>query len=578
MSPRPRRFGVILGAVLAAAGTSQPFAAPPAQQQQQPRPQAPVFRSSIDVVPITVTVTDRQGMPVTDLRQEDFRILENGVRREIVGFYPQTLQPGEPLPALPQVGRPRETTLELSNRRMFLIVLGSGRIQEPTKALDGAIAFVRNRLLPQDAVALLAFHRVTQFTTDHDVIVEVLGRYKKEHERLWADVRQHFFMSRSPYRVRTPAPIETDLNLSTVGGPELPDAIKADIDTSLFDGVRPPLTLRYASELLLGMDLADPKGDRSYKRQYVFAELLEAIQGSGNVLSDAVLQSSPLKLFAGIEHLRFMDGEKHLIYLGGLPPIVRNADLANLFAARANDARVIVNHIWTSGTGMRGASGCLPCRDLVERTGGFYTSLDPMEAALEKVDRRSRSSYLIGYVPVSKTTDGQYRHVRVEVARPDVTVSHRYGYFANDEPPPAELKAFVAATRTKTLVAFDENVRDIALKIDARFEPAVDGAIGPRVRVDITVDVLPLALSAAEGVHIGQLQVHVYGENDRKQQVGESKVAWELRADDATYAAWLKDGLTRTLSLPVTGKPNFVKVVVYDPASDQFGSMATAVR
>lgn len=578
MHPRPRRFGVVVGAILAAAGASPPYAGPPAQQQQQQRTQAPVFRSSIDVVPITVTVTDRQGMPVTDLRQEDFRILENGVRREIVGFYPQTLQPGEALAALPQVGRPRETALELSTRRMFLIVLGSGRIQEPTKALDGAIAFVRNRLLPQDAVALLAFHRVTQFTTDHEAIVEVLGRYKKEHERLWADVRQHFFMSRSPYRIRTPAPIETDLNLSTVGGPELPDAIKADIDTSLFEGVLPLPALRYASELLLGMDLADPKGDRSYKRQYVFAELLEAIQGSGNVLSDAVLQSSPLKLFAGIEHLRFMDGEKHLIYLGGLPPIVRNADLANLFAARANDARVIVNHIWTSGTAMRGASGCLPCRDLVERTGGFYTSLDPMEAALEKVDRRSRSSYLIGYVPISKTTDGQYRHVRVEVARPDVTVSHRYGYFASDEPPPAELKELVAATRTKTLIAFDENVHDIGLKIDPVYEPAIDDPSGPRVRVDVTVDALPLELSMVDGFRSGQLQVHVYGENDRKQQVGELRVAWDLRADDATYAGWLKDGLVRTLSLSVTAKPKVVKVVVYDPASDRFGSMIATVR
>ena len=410
--------------------TSRQQSGPPPAQQ---RPQAPVFRSGIDVVPITVTVTDRAGRPVTGLTQQDFRITENGTPRDIVGFFPQMLLPGEPAPPTMLTDRARDTRLEPTTRRMFLIVLAYGRIQEPTKALDGALAFVRDRLLPQDAVAVLAFHRVTAFTTDHEQIASVLTRYKQEHERLFGDIRRYFFMSRSPYRIRARAPIEVHLGLPIQGGPELPEDIKADIDKSLFEGVVPASALRNSADLLLDMDRAAPGGDRPYKKQYVLAELLKELETLGSTLSDAVLQSSPLKLFAGIEHLRFMDGERHLVYLGGAPPIVGNADLANLFAARANDARVVVDHVWTTGTARRGTSGCPPCRDLVELTGGYYSSLDMMDAALAKIDQRSRSFYLIGYVPLNTAMDGQYRHVRVDVNRPDLTVSHRHGYFAGKD-------------------------------------------------------------------------------------------------------------------------------------------------
>ena len=39
--------------------------------------QRPVFRSGTALVPITVTVTDQQGRPVTGLKQADFKIFED---------------------------------------------------------------------------------------------------------------------------------------------------------------------------------------------------------------------------------------------------------------------------------------------------------------------------------------------------------------------------------------------------------------------------------------------------------------------------------------------------------------------
>lgn len=556
-----------------------------AQQAQQPAPQIPVFRSGTDVVPLTVRVVDRKGVPVTDLTQKDFRIYEDDRIREIVGFYPQLMEPGPVVPPALVWDQRKQARLATATRRTFLLVLGYGRIQDPTKALDGAMKFVREMLLPQDAVAVIAFHRATAFTTDHEAIAQVLARFKKEHERLFWEVRESYFRSSVPYRLRTRNDIERDLGLPPSGTSPLPEKILADIDRSLFEGVLPASALHTTADVLLGMDLAPPTGAKPWEHQYQFNELLDQLRGLGVTLSDAVMQSSPLKLFAGIEHLRFMDGEKHLVYLGGNPPIARNADLAKIFAARANDARVVVDYIWTDGIRMTmggrgslpqgGPAGCLPCRDIVEYTGGTYANLDMADVALAKIDRRTRASYLIGYTPANPALDRKYRMVRVEVTRPNVTVHYRHGYFASEEPAPFDLQQMVAATRTGTALSFDENATGLGLR--AAVEMEGDGNTRT-VRVDLIVDVGPVSFAEDGALKVGELQVATVCADDKERGITETKVRWILRANDDIMVEWLKDGLHRSMRIPVNAKPKWVKVVVYDPGSDRTGSIVVPVR
>lgn len=51
-----------------------------------PQSQQPTFRSSTSVVPLSVSVLDRQGLPVTDLTASDFTVFEDNSRREVVAF------------------------------------------------------------------------------------------------------------------------------------------------------------------------------------------------------------------------------------------------------------------------------------------------------------------------------------------------------------------------------------------------------------------------------------------------------------------------------------------------------------
>jgi hypothetical protein len=55
--------------------------------------QLPIFRGGTNIVPLTVSVVDKQGKPVTDLTQADFTVYENGVRQNIRSFFSQSLTP-----------------------------------------------------------------------------------------------------------------------------------------------------------------------------------------------------------------------------------------------------------------------------------------------------------------------------------------------------------------------------------------------------------------------------------------------------------------------------------------------------
>src|SRR5688500_11534000 len=99
-----------------------------AQQGQVPG----AFRSRITLVPLDVRVVDRDGRPVTDLKQEDFTVLEGGVPQRI-GHFSFDMLRADPAGAGAALELRRAPGLELEapSRRVFLIVLGRGRLQYP---------------------------------------------------------------------------------------------------------------------------------------------------------------------------------------------------------------------------------------------------------------------------------------------------------------------------------------------------------------------------------------------------------------------------------------------------------------
>jgi len=117
--------------------------------------QAGVFRSGAKMVPIYATVTDTQGALVPNLTREDFEILDNNVRQELVVFENQT----QPITAI-------------------VMLDSSGSMTNSLKLVYAGAEQFLIRLLPQDKAQVGAFNDKVEFsgsfTSDRDELIAAL--------------------------------------------------------------------------------------------------------------------------------------------------------------------------------------------------------------------------------------------------------------------------------------------------------------------------------------------------------------------------------------------------------------------
>ena len=180
---------------------------------------AAILPSRITVVPVDVRVLDADGKPITNLKQEDFTITENGVPQSIRYFSTHSLTEDAAANGPLELRRAAAPdNLAPQNRRVFLILLGRGHMTGPSKELPALEAFLKTRLLSQDRVAVLAFNRATDLTTDHEAVRGVVERYRERHEQIETKLVEYFN------------------GLRAVDGPkQIPQFLQADID-GIFGG------------------------------------------------------------------------------------------------------------------------------------------------------------------------------------------------------------------------------------------------------------------------------------------------------------------------------------------------------
>src|SRR4029079_6335514 len=138
--------------------------------RQQP---PPIIRTGTTVVPVDVRALDLSGKPVTDLKRSDFTVLEDGRPQEIQLFDARGLVASRPEDATPLLRTAASDAApgQAQDRRVLLFLFGRGRHQSSDKAIDAVSRFVRDSLLPQDRVAVLAYNRATDFTVDREALL-----------------------------------------------------------------------------------------------------------------------------------------------------------------------------------------------------------------------------------------------------------------------------------------------------------------------------------------------------------------------------------------------------------------------
>jgi len=464
-------------------------------------------------------------------------------------------------------------------------------LQPVTKAIDGVLHLVKSRLLPQDYVAVMGWNRATDFTTDHAKVTALLERYLKQHEKVEALMAQQFSGLGAQY-----------------GGGYIPKAIQSQIDGIFYGADTPNVRTVPDAPPVNAQRISD---DQRRTADALLRNEVNATRDAGTFLTDPTDTSADLglsfdeyieanaqtsqdltKLMAGINYMRFLDGEKHLLFVTERGLFLPRADDDRGIAATAADARVAIDILHTGGTSSAGlptaarAGGrammmaptppdwrVSTSRTVAELTGGSFTSLESGKDFLNRLDEGTRFSYLLGYRPANTNWDGRYRRVNVIARRQGVPlrVEFRHGYFANQQLTPLDKPRALTYSRVAGAANTGQNIPDIGMTVTATHGNTDDGATPV---IDLVVKIRPEKLSFTEknGKKVGAIDVAVFCADEKERLLGESWNTVTLEMTPEAFARFQTSGLNYAGKVPVRGVPRFVKVVVYDLGADVLGS------
>ena len=184
--------GMAVRFAMAAQERGQDSAPPSSQIGYQNLAQGYTLKVSTNEVLVDVRVTDRKGDPVANLKQNDFKVYEDGVLQKINSFDLENIQKlaqetgesGRPaeinLGTLPKTTPQEKYHRLVQNHRLIVLFfdLTSMQIPDLLRALQSAQNFLRKEMTPADLVAVVTYSsnlKVLQdFTNDRDVLSKAI--------------------------------------------------------------------------------------------------------------------------------------------------------------------------------------------------------------------------------------------------------------------------------------------------------------------------------------------------------------------------------------------------------------------
>jgi VWFA-related protein len=598
------------------------------------------IRVRVGLVPVDVIVTDDHDRPVTDLKQENFQIFENGRPQDIRHFSIQTFTPAAPESIAPSTIR-LVPTLELAPQqgRTFLILMGrwpdltEGGAHQTMMAMDALIQFVRTDLLPQDRVAVYAYNRATDFTTDHEQVVHVLEQYKKVADKVEFWLQSHLRGFSAYYGARQlPKSLQPSIDAIFENVPELasrqvpPGRVTAEGKiVSEWDKAAGLILGRSerASETALRAGVAD---DIAASGVQTGSQTMQSILSFDRLEADAITLGLPFdafipraadaiqdaqNIYTCIEYLRYMEGEKHLLFFTGNGMLFPegDSDIDKGIAGVANDARVAIDTFQTGGlaptimptTGVElafptsrsstpppqpapmgsvfsfaGTAMIQSLRTMSVLTGGHATAYQDLGKALNLVNEATRAEYLLGYYPKDENWNGKYRQINVTVNRPGLKLFFRRGYFARDKLQPYDRAEFLAFSRISAAGGWEFEIDDLPFKLNT--SKTTDKGGQPQLKVDLKINAAKLAFKNSDNLHVGKLRIAVFYADSAKRPLGNIWKTLDLKLQDADYREYMKSGIAYSIQIPTNSKDLFIKAIVYDMQGDRVGSRQARVE
>jgi VWFA-related protein len=417
----------------APAASSDAKDAPAAAPAQQPAYEtSAVLKVKTRLVVVDVVARDAKGAPVTDLKQEDFTVIEDGKEQKLRIFNFQ--HPDDSVAtAPPQSPANRENVVDnlphfKPGRALNVVLmdaLNTSRLNQV--AMRQAMVKFLETLPANEPIAVYLLgdkiRLLQDFTTDPAVLKDVVRSFKGKSSPLLA-----VSADGSPI-----APILPGVAQSLPPG--MAGQIRAFQDQMTADITDQRVQVTLAALNSLSRTLSGYPGRKNLiwiSETFPFDVMLSSATGrsslndrnysheiarTGNMLSDSQVAIYPLDARGLAVSGIFNVANSADQYGNGLAGSTLRGGMSSSMDREADDRMA--------------AHGTM--NDLADRTGGraFYNRND-LDGAVRDSITDGSTYYTLGYYPENKEWNGSFRKIQVKLNRGGVKLRYRIGYFAMD--------------------------------------------------------------------------------------------------------------------------------------------------
>jgi VWFA-related protein len=397
-------FACLIAALLPLNGSLSVLAQNPPQASPAQQPQYRVHVTS-ELVLVNVVVRDKKGNLVRDLKKDDFTLLEDGKRQAIstfdfenvdelatAGAAEATVSGTAPDSALLR-STDKPSTLNARDRRLMLLFFDFSGMQpeEIERCVDAAKKFVQTRMQPADLIALVSL--ATNMRIDLD----------------FTDDKTKVLTALSSYSSGQGQGFDNGATGSSEGAAETSGAFTADdTDYNTFNADRKLLALQAIMQTL---------GKISQKKAIIYFSNGISQNGVDNQSALRAATASAVKANVSIYPVDIRG-------LQAFPP-GGEAQNASLHGQSAYNGAAVLNDLSSNAATQDTLS------TLASDTGGkaFFDSND-FGAVFSQVQKDSSAYYVLGFTSTNALKDGRFRHLKVQLNRPDLKLDYRSGYYA----------------------------------------------------------------------------------------------------------------------------------------------------
>ncbi|HXY25794.1 MAG TPA: VWA domain-containing protein [Candidatus Acidoferrum sp.] len=392
---------VMTGLLLQAAG---PLAA---QQSGQVPQSAGRISVTTTLVLVNVVARDKKGNLILDLKKDDFTLYEDGKKQEISTFdfenVDQVLTAGATEPTVSGTaggatvlrgGKKAPPSIDARDRRLMLLFFDFSAMdpEQIDRAVDAAKKFVATKMQPADLMALVSL--ATNMRVDLD----------------FTDDREKLSAALSAYTSGEGQGFDNGATGSSEGEAETSGSFTADdTDYNTFSADRKLLALQSIMQAL---------GKLPQKKSLIYFSNGITQSGVDNQSALRAATAAAVKANVSIYSLDIRG-------LQAFPP-GGEAQAASLHGQSAYSGASILNDLNNNQASQETLA------TLSSDTGGkaFFDSND-FGAVFSQVQKDSSAYYVLGFSSNNPLKDGRFRHLKVQVNRPDLKLEFRSGYYAD---------------------------------------------------------------------------------------------------------------------------------------------------